>query len=101
MSERGEMLDLNILNPVMPDGERVQLRVIETTEPTEYQQANIETQAKRAGKGGDYITHQGAYIFSNVDVVRASQFEGHTLLEIDSVSELETTQNETELASMV
>ena len=101
MSERGEMLDLNILNPVMPDGERVQLRVVETTDSTEYQLANIETSAKRAGKNGDYITHQGAYIFSNVSVVRASQFEGHIELEKDSTSELETATQEQELSSMV
>ena len=101
MSEKGEMLDLNILNPVMPDGERVQLMVVETTEPTTYQQAHIETSAKRAGKDGDYITHQGAYIFSNVSVVRASQFDGHTILEADTVSELETATQEQELASMV
>ena len=76
--------------------------VTETTEPTEYQQTNIETSAKRAGKDGDYITHQGAYIFSNVSVVRVSQFDGHDILEPDAraQSELETA-SEIELESMV
>ena len=60
MTERGEMLDLNILNPTIK-GERVQMLITETTEPTEWQQANIETACKKAGKNGKPITHQGAY----------------------------------------
>jgi len=101
MSPKGEIMDLNILNPTIK-GERVQILITETTEPTEWQQANIESSCKKAGKNGPPITHQGGYIFSNTSVVRASKFDGHTLLEMDKVTELETSNvSEEELASMV
>lgn len=99
MDTKGEMLDLNILNPTI-NGERVQILVRETTEPTDYQKANIETTAKRRGKDGDFVTHQGAYIFSNTTVVRASQFNGHEELIADAQSEL-VSAPETELATMI
>ena len=63
-SERGEMLDLDILNPTM-DGIRCRVIIDETTEATDWQQDNVAVAAKRKGKDGEYITHQGAYIFSN------------------------------------
>jgi hypothetical protein len=104
MSDRGEMLDLDILNPAMFDdtgkGERVQMLIKETTEPTEYQKANIQTTCKRRGKNGDPITHQGAYIFSNTTMVRASRFDGHTELIADTQADL-VSEPETELASMI
>ena len=67
-SERGEMMDLNILNPEF-NGVRFRVQISETTEPTEWQAENLERAAKKAGKDGDYITHNGDYIFSNSDVV--------------------------------
>tara|TARA_R110002020_G_scaffold23468_1_gene78018 strand:- start:612 stop:1178 length:567 start_codon:yes stop_codon:yes gene_type:complete len=99
MTDRGEMLDLDILNPTLK-GERVQMLIKETTEPTEYQKANIETTCKRRGKNGDPITHQGAYIFSNTTVVRMSKFKGHTELVADTQTDL-VSEPETELASMI
>ena len=67
-----EMMDLNILNPIFND-RYFRVRIEETTEPTQSQRDwaesqgvdVIETQAKRAGKGGDYILHKGEHIFMN------------------------------------
>jgi hypothetical protein len=67
-SEKGEMMDLNILNPDF-NGLKFRVQIIETTEPTDWQSENVERAAKRAGKDGDYITHEGNYIFSNANVV--------------------------------
>tara|TARA_Y100000593_G_scaffold36740_1_gene71348 strand:+ start:1395 stop:1979 length:585 start_codon:yes stop_codon:yes gene_type:complete len=67
-SEKGEMLELNILNPTI-NGNRCRVLVNETTEPNEWQAENIERSAKRKGKEGPFITHNGDYIFSNTEVV--------------------------------
>lgn len=61
-------MDLDILNPEF-NGVRFRVQISETTEPTEWQAENLERAAKKAGKDGDYITHNGDYIFSNSDVV--------------------------------
>lgn len=66
-SDKGEMLDLDIFNPTM-DGVRCRLIIDETIEGTPWQVDNIATAAKRKGKDGDYITHKGAYIFSNATI---------------------------------
>lgn len=83
---KGTMLDLNILNPIL-NGYNVRLAIKETTEPSPYQQENIETACKTRGKGGDPITHKGEYIFSNVIVVgvKGTQEVEHTRLEADPV----------------
>ena len=57
-SDRGEMMDLDVLNPEF-NGTRFRVQITETTEPTEWQAENVERAAKRAGKDGDYITHEG------------------------------------------
>lgn len=67
-TEKGEMMDLDILNPMFNDL-CFRVQIIETIEPTEWQAENVERAAKRAGKEGDYITHDGNYIFSNANVV--------------------------------
>jgi hypothetical protein len=100
MSDKGEMLDLNILNPTI-EGERVRIQIMETTEPTQWQSENIETSAKRRGKDGDYITHQGAYIFSNTIVVKESTFDGHQLLEADTATQTQQQTQVEELESMI
>ena len=63
----GDEIDLNIENPSF-NGMLFQVRVIETTTPTEWQSANLEKAAKRAGKDGEFLTHDGYYIFSNTRV---------------------------------
>lgn len=84
-SDKGDMLDLYILNPSMYDT-RMRVIVNETTEPTEYQAENLERSAKRRGKEGEFITHNGDYIFSNTDVVLSNDNteEFHVFLESDN-----------------
>ena len=86
-SEKGEMMDLDILNPTFNDV-RFRVQITETTEPTEWQAENLERAAKRAGKDGDYITHDGNYIFSNSNVVLlpADQDPVHTFLTADTAA---------------
>ena len=67
-----EIMDLNILNPYTEiEGIKYffRMQITETTEPTEWQESNVETAAKRAGRDGDFITHNGDYIFSNSSIV--------------------------------
>mgnify|MGYP003653829929 CR=1 FL=1 len=100
MTEKGEMVDLDILNPVHTDGTRLRMLVTETTEPTDYQRENVDTTCKRKGKDGDYITHQGSNVWSNTTIVKTDDEVEHTWLVSDSVSQLETVQ-EDELVSMM
>jgi hypothetical protein len=91
-----EMLDLNILNPVF-NNLNFRVRIVESTEPTASQQKYadaqgldvVETQAKRAGKGGDYILHKGHNIFMNsyVDLLPEDQSPEHTFLAGDTTSQ--------------
>jgi len=67
-----EILNVNILNPVVTfEGQTFPMRVqiVETTEPNEWQAANVETAAKRKGRDGDFILHDGEYIFTNASIV--------------------------------
>lgn len=91
-----EMMDLNILNPIFNDT-YFRVRVVETTEPTDSQQKYaddqgvdvIQTQAKRAGKGGDYILHKGEHIFMNsyVDLLPSGDNPTHTFLASDTTTQ--------------
>jgi hypothetical protein len=83
MSEKGEVMDLNILNPEI-NGVRMKLRIVEQTTPNKWQEQNLETAAKRRGKDGDYITHKGDYIFSNTMMVLTNDEVQHILLESDT-----------------
>ena len=86
-SEKGEMLELNILNPMIKDT-RCRVLVSETTEATDWQQENLSKSAKRKGKEGEYITHNGDYIFSNTEVALTNKptTDMHIMLEPDSVN---------------
>jgi len=67
-----EILTVNILNPVASfEGQEFPLRVqiVETTEPTDWQRANLNTSAKRKGRDGDFILHNGDYIFTRSSIV--------------------------------
>ena len=75
---------LNILNPHV-GVDRLVVQITESTQPTEWQAANMETAAKRRGADGEYITHNGQYIFSNEDIVLEKQ-RNHVFLEADAVS---------------
>ena len=67
-----EILVVNVLNPIASfEGQEFPLRVqiVETTEPTEWQRANINTTAKRKGRDGEFILHNGEYIFTRSSIV--------------------------------
>ena len=88
-TEKGMMMDLNILNPgVDLNGidHFFRVYIFETTEGTDWENNNVERAAKRAGKDGDYITNGGAYIFSRgkVDLFKRGQEINHTLLQADT-----------------
>jgi len=79
----GQTKELNLLNPTV-NKKALKIQVTETVKPTEYQAANLEASAKRAGADGDFITSKGAYIFSNTTVVIGEA--KHTFLEADDNS---------------
>jgi hypothetical protein len=86
-----EILPLNVINPVAHiNGEAFPLKVQveETVTPTDWQANNIPTAAKRRGKDGDFITHQGMYIFANTRVVFNKAT--HVFLEADAVKSTTT-----------
>jgi len=90
-----EFLQLNILNPEF-NNLRFRVRVVESTEPTASQQKYADelgvdvtdTQAKRAGKGGDHILHQGNHIFMNsyVDLLPLNDNPQHIFLKSDTTN---------------
>ena len=90
-----EMMDLNILNPIF-NNTFFRVRIVETTEPTAPQQKYademgvdvVETQCKRAGKGGDAILHKGQHIFRNsyVDLLPEDNNPAHVFLASDTQS---------------
>ncbi len=86
-SEKGKMLDLDVFNPTMFD-KRCRIIVTETLQGTEWQLENLKKSAKRKGKEGDFITHNGNYIFANTDVIltNGATDDLHTYLEPDSVA---------------
>lgn len=78
------VMDLNILNPVV-NGQRLRVQITEQTTPTsEWDIANIERAAKRKGKDGDFIMHNGEHIFTKAEVVLNEP--KHTFLEPDKVT---------------
>jgi hypothetical protein len=82
-----EVLPLGIENPTL-NGFELRVQIEETLEGTEWQLQNIETSAKRRGKDGDYITHNGKYIFSNTRVVplKKGVEPKHVLLQADAAT---------------
>ena len=80
-----EVLMLNILNPQVLIGDELinlKVEVVETTEGTEWQVANLETSAKRKGKEGDFIMHNGKHIFANTRI--ALNKANHVFLTADA-----------------
>jgi len=82
-----EVLPLGIENPTL-NGFELRIQIEETTDGTEWQLQNIETAAKRRGKDGDHITHNGKYIFSNTRVVplKKGVEPKHVLLQADAAT---------------
>ena len=84
-SEKGEMMDLDVLNPKY-NGQRFRVQINETVEGTQWQIDNADVAAKRKGKGGEFITHNGEYVYSNGDVVLVDEGNDvtHTYLQADT-----------------
>ena len=67
--ELGQELEIGQLDPKV-NGKPLNIQIVETTEGTDYDIANFDTRAKRAGKDGEFITTStGEYIFQKLDVV--------------------------------
>ena len=94
-----QVMHLNILNPeanIDPTtgeviAKRMRLRIVETTEGSEWDVAHPETKAKRRGKGGDYILHNGNYIFNKNQILFSDDLSDtakvpHVFLASDVVS---------------
>ena len=65
----GDTMDINMANPTIDDQE-LHIQITETIDGTDYDFANLDTRAKRAGKDGDFIlSAEGDYIFVKSDVV--------------------------------
>jgi len=85
----GEVLEIGELNPKV-NGKPLNIQIVETTEGTDYDIANFDTRAKRAGKDGEFITTpKGDYIFQKLDVVIGEpkhRFIEDTVRKADSAS---------------
>ena len=68
----GDSLEIGAVDPRLtsnPDAE-LNIQITESTEGSDYDVANFETRAKRAGKDGDFITTaSGEYIYTRSTVV--------------------------------
>ena len=84
----GDKLYVCILNPNI-NGIQFRIQVRETVEGTDYDNANIESTAKRAGKDGEILTHEGLPIFSKTYVVGVQEGQKvvHTYLLSDQEME--------------
>ena len=70
MIDGKERMPLNIVNPVvLSNGQLIRVRVVETVTPTDFEKTDPEKFAKRAGKDGDFITHNGDYIFMHKEII--------------------------------
>jgi len=63
-----EKIYVCIAGPAL-NGIPLAIQIVETTEGDDWDNANIETSAKRAGKDGDILTNEGMPIFSKTYVV--------------------------------
>jgi hypothetical protein len=82
-----EVLMLNVLNPQVLIGDvlsALKVEVVETTEPTEWQEDNKSTAAKRRGKDGDFCYHNGKEIYANTRI--AFDKANHVFLAMDAVT---------------
>jgi len=76
----GDVLEIGAVDPRLtsnPDAE-LNIQITESTEGSDYDVANFETRAKRAGKDGDFIMKDGMYIYIKTAVVAGPA--KHTIL---------------------
>jgi hypothetical protein len=73
-----------ILNPEV-QGLDLRLQIKETTVGTEYEMANVDTRAKRAGKNGPILSVEGEPIFSHTNIIACAKGENpvHIILVSD------------------
>jgi hypothetical protein len=65
----GDVMELGIVNPTI-NGSELNIQIVETTKGNEWEVANLEKSAKRAGKDGDYITTKdGQFIYRRASIV--------------------------------
>lgn len=65
----GDEMELNVVEPKI-NGELLNIQIKETTKGSDWDFANLEKSAKRAGKDGDFImTADSEYIFRKASVV--------------------------------
>ena len=78
--QEGEELIINMVDPRINGIDKpLNIQITETTDGTEYEVANFEKTAKRAGKDGDFITANGLYIYQRATVVPGAPV--HKLIE--------------------
>ena len=76
----GDVLEIGMVDPKLagfPE-ETLNIQITETTEGSEWQVANFDRAAKRAGKDGDFIMKDDMYIYVNSTVVTGEA--NHTIL---------------------
>jgi len=64
----GAEMQIGLVDPTI-NGKSLNIQIVETTQGTEWEVANFEKSAKRAGKDGDFILHNGMYIYMRATVV--------------------------------
>ena len=87
----GDTLEIDMVDARMiGDSRALNIQINETTEGNAYEVANFEKSAKRAGKDGDFIMHDGKYIYVRTTVVAGDakhfQFENTTRKETGNTS---------------
>ena len=66
--KEGESIEIDQVEPLVK-GELLNIQLVETVKGTDWQMANLEKAAKRAGKDGDFImTEKGEYIFVKAEI---------------------------------
>jgi len=76
----GEVLEIGQVDPKLagfPE-DTLNIQITETTEGSEWQVANFDRAAKRAGKDGDFIMKDDMYIYVNSTIVAGEP--NHTIL---------------------
>lgn len=80
-----EVAVLNYLNPLYK-GARIRVLVTETTLPTKLEHVtHPEKHAKRKGRNGDFIHHNGEYIFSLTEAIITNNEPAHVFLKSDFI----------------
>jgi len=69
LAEVGDEMEIGLMNPTI-NGFPLNIQITETTEGSNYDVANFETRAKRAGADGPFITDaEGKYIYVKSSVI--------------------------------